>query len=382
MKRAHYETVHEDYRHSVRSYLEKNVAPYYLEWEDAGIVPRDLFTGLGEIGAFGFDVPEEYGGSGISDFRFNAILTEEAYALGVGPALLGPTLQADIVTPYLVGLTTAEQKQRWLPRVATGETITAIAMTEPGTGSNLAGIRSKAVRKGDHYIIEGTKTFITNGMNADLVVVAARTSDDPHRGLSLFVVESGVDGFARGRKLRKMGLHAQDTAELAFGGVCVPVENRLGLEGEGFFALTRNLSRERLSLAVAAMAGARTALEQTITYVRDRVAFGAPIGALQNTRFRLAEVDTEIDLGTQYVDRCVDAYNAGELTHVDAAKAKWWTTELQGRVLDVCVQLHGGYGYMHEYPVARAWGDARVSRIYGGTTEIMKEIVGRSLQLG
>jgi alkylation response protein AidB-like acyl-CoA dehydrogenase len=382
VRRDLYEPEHEDYRASVAALIERDVVPHYEEWSDAGIVPRELFLSLGELGAFGFDIEEEYGGHGTSDFRFNAILAEAAQSAGVAPALLGPALQADVVTPYLTELTDEDQKRRWLPGLVTGETITAIAMTEPGTGSDLSGIATRAVRDGDHYVVNGAKTFITNGLNADLVVTAVRTGDHPHRGLTLLALERGTTGFERGRHLRKMGLHAQDTAELVFTDVRVPVANRLGEEGAGFVGLTANLARERVSLAVSSMAAARTALSLTIEHVRSRSVFGAALGSLQHTRMTLAELATEIDLGTMFVDRCVQALVNGELDPVDAAKAKWWSTELQGRVLDRCVQLHGGYGYMHEYAIARAWADARVSRIYGGATEIMKEIVGRSLALG
>ena len=381
MRRNLYDAEHEDYRRSLRTFLEKEVVPHHESWSEGHLVPRELFSGLGALGALGFDVPEEHGGSDVRDFRYNCLLVEEAHALGVMPAVMGANLQADVVMPYLTDLTTEEQRQRWLPAVAAGDTITAIAMTEPGTGSDLSGISTRAVRDGDHYVVDGAKTFITNGINADLVVVAVRTGEHPHRGLSLLVLERGMHGFDRGRNLRKMGQHAQDTAELVFDGVRVPVANLIGEEGAGFTGLQNNLARERLSLAVAAAAGARAALELTVDYVRERSVFGKPVGALQHTRFVLAELATEIDLGTLYVDRCVLELNAGTLDPVDAAKAKWWCTELHGRVVDAGVQLHGGYGYMEEYPIARAWADARVTRIYGGTTEIMKEIVGRSLNL-
>ena len=382
MKRNLFDPEHDAYRESMRDFLEKEVEPNYAGWERAGIVPRELFTKIGELGALGFGVPEEFGGSGVSDFRYNAILQEESARLGVMPAILGPALQSDVCMPYFLELCNDEQKARWLPGIASGELITAIAMTEPGTGSDLSGIRTKAVREGEHYVIDGAKTFITNGINADLVIVAVRTGEHPHKGISLIVVERDTPGFERGRKLEKVGLHAQDTAELAFTGARVPVVNLLGNEGEGFFGLTRNLAQERVSCSVAAVAQATAALGWTIDYVRERKAFGNPIGALQNTRFTLAELATEIDIAQQWVDRCVLELNAGELSGVDAAKAKWWTTELQGRVMDACVQLHGGYGYMVEYPIARAWMDSRISRIYAGTTEIMKEIIGRSLELG
>jgi alkylation response protein AidB-like acyl-CoA dehydrogenase len=382
VRRELYGPEHENYRASVAALLARDVVPHHEEWSDAGIVPRELFLALGELGAFGFDIDEKYGGHGTSDYRFNAVLAEEAQAAGVAPALIGPTLHADVVTPYLTDLTDEDQKRRWLPGQASGETISAIAMTEPGTGSDLSGIATRAVRDGDHYVVNGQKTFITNGVNADLVVTAVRTGEHPHRGLTLLVLERGMPGFERGRKLRKMGLHAQDTAELVFTDVRVPVANRLGEEGAGFAGLTHNLARERLGIAVSAMAGARAALALTIDHVRDRSVFGSALGSLQHPRMTLAELATEIDLGTTYVDRCVADLVADELDPVDAAKAKWWSTELHGRVLDRCVQLHGGYGYMHEYAVARAWADARVSRIYGGATEIMKEIIGRSLALG
>ncbi|KDN21825.1 acyl-CoA dehydrogenase family protein [Amycolatopsis rifamycinica] len=380
MRRTLFEADHETYRESVRTMLEREVVPYYPEWERAGIVPRALFVTAGSLGMFAA-VPETYGGAGVRDFRFNAVVLEESAALGVAPAMAGPSLQADVVLPYLLHLTTEEQRGRWLPGIATGQVIAAVAMTEPGTGSDLSGIRTTARREGDHYVVNGTKTFITNGINADLVVTAVRTGDHPHRGLSLLVLERGMDGFTRGRNLDKIGQHAQDTAELSLADVRVPVANRLGAEGAGFAGLTGNLVQERLSVAIGAVAQARAAFTATVGHVRDRHAFGAPIGALQNTRFRLAEMDTELDLAQHFLDRCVEELNAGELSAVDAAKAKWWSTELQGRVVDACVQLHGGYGYMLEYPVARAYADARVSRIYGGTTEIMKEIVGRALEL-
>ena len=381
MKRILFEPEHEAYRKSVRTFLDKEVVPNHAKWDADGIVPRELFTGLGGLGALGIEVPQEYGGAGISDFRYNTVLSEEGARAAVAPAIVGPGLQADICLPYFLRSTNDEQKARWLPGIASGELITAIAMTEPGTGSDLSGIRTKAVRDGDAYVVEGAKTFITNGVNADLVIVAVRTGDHPHRGLSLIVVERATSGFERGRNLEKVGMHAQDTAELSFTGARVPAANLLGEEGQGFRALTRNLARERVSIAVAGLAQATAAIGWTIDYVRERRAFGKPIGAMQVIRHRLAELVTETDVAQQYLDRCVLELNAGQLAPEDAAKAKWWCTELQGRVVDACVQLHGGYGYMLEYPIARAFADSRVSRIYGGTTEIMKEIVGRSLGL-
>jgi alkylation response protein AidB-like acyl-CoA dehydrogenase len=381
MRRVLFEPEHEAFRDSARSFIAKEMTPHYPEWDRAGIVPRELFTRAGALGLFPA-VPEEYGGAGVSDFRYNAVFSEEAAYAGVAPAALGLTLQSDVCLPYFLDLTDDEQKRRWLPRIADGTLITAIAMTEPGAGSDLSGIRTSAVRDGDDYVVNGAKTFITNGINADLVITAARTGEHPHKGLSLLVIERGMAGFDRGRNLEKVGMHAQDTAELSFTDVRVPAANLLGTEGDGFYSLTRNLPRERVALAVSALAQAAAGLEATIGYVRERTAFGKPIGSLQNTRFRLAELVTEIDVAQQFVDRCVLELCDGTLSPVDAAKAKWWTTELQGRTMDACVQLHGGYGYMLEYPIARAWIDSRISRIFGGSTEIMKEIIGRSLDLG
>jgi alkylation response protein AidB-like acyl-CoA dehydrogenase len=341
-----------------------------------------VFAAAGANGFVGMAVPEEYGGGGVDDFRFNVVIGEETARAGATGFGLGLGLHNDIVLPYFLSFTTDEQKARWLPGIASGELITAVAMTEPGMGSDLASLRTTARRDGDVYVVDGSKTFITNGINADLVVTAVKT--DPaqrHRGTSLLVLERGMPGFERGRNLDKIGQHSQDTAELFFTGVRVPVGNLLGEEGQGFAYLVTKLPQERLSIAVAAVASARAALGWTLEYVKQRTAFGQPIGSFQNTKFRLAEIATEVDVAQHYVDACVRALDAGELTPEDAAKAKWWTTELQGRVVDACVQLHGGYGYMTEYPIARAYLDARVTRIYGGTTEIMKEIVGRSLGL-
>ena len=381
MERNIFEAEHDAYRTSVRGFLAKHVTPHYAAWEAAGIVPRELFTQVAELGAFAA-VPEKFGGAGVEDFRYNAILNEEAARVGVAPAITGPTLQSDVCMPYLLSLASDEQKARWLPGVASGETIVAIAMTEPGAGSDLSGIRTKAVRDGDHYVVDGAKTFITNGLNADLVITVVRTGEHKHKGLSLLVIERGTPGFERGRKLAKVGMHAQDTAELSFTGARVPVENLLGEEGSGFISLSSNLPQERLSVAVGAISAASAALTWTIDHVRERRAFGQVIGDFQATRFRLAELTTEVEITQAFIDRCLTELVAGRLTPTDAAKAKLWATELQGRVIDGCVQLHGGYGYMLEYPIARAFLDSRVSRIYGGTSEIMKEIIGRSLELG
>jgi alkylation response protein AidB-like acyl-CoA dehydrogenase len=381
MRRVLFDDEHESFRASVRSFLAREVVPHYAEWEAAGKVPRELFTSAAELGVFAA-VPQEWGGAGVQDFRFNVVLAEEAAHAAVGPAVLALTLQSDVCMPYFLELTNPEQKARWLPGIASGELITAVAMTEPGTGSDLSGIRTKAVREGDHYLINGAKTFISNGINADLVVAAVRTGEHPHRGLSLIVVERDTPGFERGRNLAKVGLHAQDTAELSFLNARVPARNLLGAEGEGFAGLTHNLPQERISVAVAAVAQAVAAIDWTTAYVRERKVFGKPVGSLQNTRLRMAEMVTEVDIAQLFLDRAVLELNAGTLTPVDAAKVKWWTTELLGRVVDTCVQLHGGYGYMLEYPIARTYADVRISRIYGGTTEIMKEIIGRSLNLG
>jgi alkylation response protein AidB-like acyl-CoA dehydrogenase len=381
MRRVLFDPEHEAFRDSARSFIAKEITPHYPEWDRAGIVPRELFARAGALGLFAA-VPEQFGGAGVTDFRYNTVFAEEAARAAVTPATLGLSLQSDVCMPYLIGLADDEQKQRWLPGIADGTLITAIAMTEPGTGSDLSGIGTRAVRDGGDYVVNGAKTFITNGINADLVITAVRTGEHPHKGLSLLVMERGMGGFDRGRNLEKVGMHAQDTAELSFSDVRVPAANLLGAEGEGFYGLTRNLPQERISIAVTAVAQSAAAVEETIGYVRSRTAFGKPIGSLQNTRFRLAELVTEIDIAQQFVDRCVRELVDGALSPVDAAKAKWWATELQGRTMDACVQLHGGYGYMLDYPVARAWADSRVSRIYGGSTEIMKEIIGRSLELG
>ncbi|MDA2805852.1 acyl-CoA dehydrogenase family protein [Nocardiopsis suaedae] len=380
MQREIFEEEHDLFRESVAAFLAREVVPHHGQWERDGIVPREVWTAAGKVGLLGLGVPEEYGGSGVKDYRFNAVVSEEicrAHASG-----LGFTLQNDVMAPYLVELTTEEQKRRWLPGFSSGELITAIAMTEPGAGSDLQGVRTTAVRDGGDYVLNGQKTFITNGINADLVVVVARTDPDAGaHGISLLAVERGMPGFERGRNLDKIGLKAQDTAELSFTDVRVPAANLLGEEGQGFVHLMERLPQERLSIAVASTAGAEQMLAATIAYCKERTAFGRPISRFQNTRFVLAELATEVDLARTYVDRAITLLNRGELTVEDAAKAKWWCSELANKVMDRCLQLHGGYGYMMEYPVAKAWQDARIQSIFGGTTEIMKEIVGRSLGL-
>jgi alkylation response protein AidB-like acyl-CoA dehydrogenase len=384
MNRKHFEAEHLAFAEAFRTFADKVIAPHYLEWERAGISPREVFQEAGRSGFLGMAVPEEYGGGGVDDFRFNQALDEQIAVAGVTGTGLGLSLHNDICLPYLLAYTTEEQKQRWLPGVASGELITAIAMTEPGAGSDLNGIRTSARRDGDHYVVNGSKTFITNGVNADLVITAVKTGADAGNrrgGTSLLVLERGMPGFERGRNLDKLGLHSQDTAELSFADVRVPVENLLGEEGAGFGYLTEKLPQERASIAIAALAEASAALDETLQYVRDRTAFGTPIGGFQNTKFVLADIATEIDVAQAYVDRCVDRLNSAELTPADASKAKYHCTELQGRVMDRCLQLHGGYGYMVEYPIARRYADARITRIYGGTSEIMKSVISKSLGL-
>ncbi|MGK2881139.1 MAG: acyl-CoA dehydrogenase family protein [Mycobacterium sp.] len=376
--RTLFEPEHDLFRESYRSFLDRHVAPYHDQWELDKIVDRGVWLEAGKQGFLGIDVPEEYGGGGTVDFRYNVIVTEETTAGRFSG--LGFGLHNDIVAPYLLKLCTEEQKQRWLPKFCTGEIITAIAMSEPGTGSDLQGIKTRAVSHGDHYVLNGAKTFITNGINADLVIVVACT--DPEKGaqgFSLLVVERGMQGFERGRKLDKIGLDAQDTAELSFTDVHVPAGNLLGEEGMGFIYLMQNLPQERLNIAVMAAAAMETVLEQTLTYAKERKAFGKPIGSQQNSRFLLAELATEATAVRIMVDEFIRLHLAGKLSAEQASMAKWYSTEAQVRLVDRCLQLHGGYGYMREYPVARAYLDARVQTIYGGTTEIMKEIIGRSL---
>ncbi len=382
MRRDLFEEEHEALRASFRAWLDKEVVPHHLEWEQDGIVPHDLFAAAGRHGFLGMAIPEQYGGGGVDDFRYNLVIGEEVQAAGVGGAGLGLTLHNDICLPYFLRYCTDEQRERWLPGIASGELVTAIAMTEPGIGSDLASMSTTALRDGDDYVVNGSKTFITNGINADLVITAVKTDPSQrHAGMSLVVVERGMPGFERGRNLEKLGLHSQDTAELFFTDVAVPRANLLGEEGQGFFQLVHNLPQERLSIAASGVAAARAAIGWTLDYVTQRTAFGQPVGSFQNSRFVMAEIATEVEIAQVFVDRCVVALNAGELTAEEAAMAKWWCTELQKRVVDRALQLHGGYGYMLEYPIARAYADARITTIYGGTTEIMKEIIGRSLGL-
>ena len=378
--RTLFEPEHELFRESYRAFLDKHVAPNHEQWEKDKIVDRGVLLEAGKQGFLSMAVPEEYGGGGNPDFRYNTIVCEETVAGRFSG--LGFSLHNDVVAPYLLELTTREQKERWLPQFSTGEMITAIAMTEPGTGSDLQGIKTRAVREGDHYVLNGSKTFITNGINADLIIVVAQTNPEKGaQGFSLLAVERGMEGFERGRHLDKVGMDAQDTAELSFTDVQVPVENRLGEEGMGFIYLMQNLPQERISIAIMAAAAMESVLEETIAYVSERKAFGKPIGSFQNSRFLLAELSTEATAVRIMVDEFIRLHLDGKLTAEQAAMAKWWTTEAQVRLVDRCLQLHGGYGYMREYSVAKAFLDARVQTIYGGTTEIMKEIIGRSLGL-
>ena len=378
MQSALYEAEHEAFRAMVRDFLAKEVVPHHAAWEEAGEVDRSIWLKAGEQGLLGMDVAEEYGGGGVTDFRYNAVIAAEVCR--VGASGLGFTLHNDVVGPYLNQLATDEQKARWMPGFVTGELITAIAMSEPGAGSDLQGLKTTAVRDGDEWVLNGSKTFITNGILADLVLVVACTDPEAGaRGFSLLAVERGMPGFERGRKLDKVGMKAQDTAELFFEDVRVPAANLVGEEGQGFIHLMNNLPQERLSIAAVAVAASRIVLDLTVQYCKDRLAFGRKIGSFQHNRFVLAEMETEVSVAEVFLEKAILEHNAGRLTIEDAAKAKWWTTELQKRVVDQCVQLHGGYGYMLEYPVAKAFVDSRVQTIYGGTTEIMKEIIGRSL---
>jgi alkylation response protein AidB-like acyl-CoA dehydrogenase len=373
-----FEAEHEDFRKTARTFFEREVTPHHEQWERDGIVPRELWLKAGEAGLLCFDVPEEFGGPGVTDFRYNVVLSDEQTRCGAsGP---GFSVHSDIIVPYLTSLGTDEQKRRWLPGCVSGELITAIAMTEPGAGSDLQGVRTTAVDHGDHYVLNGSKTFISNGINADLVIVVARTDADAgHQGISLLVVERGMAGFERGRNLDKIGLHAQDTAELSFTDVLVPKENLLGEEGQGFVYLMMNLPQERLIIGAQAVAAIEAVLELCLDYAKNREAFGRPIGKFQHNRFLLAEMATEARIARTFLDDCVRKHLDGDLTPVDAAMIKWWATELQNKLVNQGVQLFGGYGYMSEFPIARAYLDSRISTIYGGTTEIQKEIIGRSL---
>ena len=374
------EQEHEDFRATARAFMEKEVAPFHDQWEQDGQVDREVWRKAGAAGLLCFDVDEQYGGAGVRDFRYNVVLAEEIAR--VGGSGVGFPVHNDVIVPYISALANDEQKQRWLPGLVSGELISAIAMTEPGAGSDLQGIRTSAVDKGDHYVLNGSKTFISNGILSDLVIVVARTDPDAgHQGISLLVVERGMDGFERGRKLDKIGLRAQDTAELFFDNVEVPKSNLLGAEGSGFVSLMENLPQERISIAAIAVAASELVLDLCLDYAKTRTAFGKPIGSFQHNRFLLAEMATEVHIARVFLNDCVTRLNAGEVDTSLASMAKWWTTELQTKIVDRGVQLFGGYGYMTEYPIAKAFVDSRIQTIYGGTTEIQKEIIGRMLGL-
>ncbi|MEU6372566.1 acyl-CoA dehydrogenase family protein [Streptomyces sp. NPDC046909] len=382
MRRVVFDGDHEDFRTLVREFVAKEVVPRYTEWEKDGRLPRSLFEQLGALGVLGMAIPEEYGGAGRDDYRYNVVLQEEAARALV---TLGTVrTQLDVILPYFLAYADDAQRARWFPGLAAGKLLTAIAMTEPGTGSDLAGIRTTAVRDGETYVLNGSKTFITGGLLADLVIVVARTSTEPDNrraGLTLLVVEDGMPGFTRGRVLDKMGIKVQDTVELAFDDVRVPVANRLGEEGAAFRYLGRNLPQERMTVAVGSVAQARAALDTTVDYVRERQVFGKPVASFQNTKFELAAVSAEIEAAQAVLDRAVLELVAGELSGADAARVKLFCTETQARAVDRCLQLFGGYGYMTEYPIARLYADARITRIYAGTSEVMKVIIAKSLGL-
>jgi acyl-CoA dehydrogenase len=380
MQRDIFDAEHQEFRDLARAFIAREVTPYHEKWEADRMVSREVWLAAGRAGLLGIEIDEKYGGGGSQDYRYYLILDEElARAGATGP---GFAVHNDINGPYFQRLATPEQCERWLPGYCSGELITAIAMTEPGAGSDLQGMRTTAVRDGDHYVLNGSKTFISNGQLCDLVIVAARTDPEAgYRGISLLVVERGMPGFERGRNLDKVGMHAQDTSELFFRDVEVPVDNLLGEEGGGFVALMQNLPRERLAIGATALAGAEAVFDETLAYCKQREAFGRPIGRFQHNRFVLAEIATELAVARAFTDKAVLEHNAGRLSVEEAAMAKWWNTELCNRVVDRCVQLHGGYGYMREFTVAKAFTDSRVQTIFGGTTEIMKEIIGRGLGL-
>jgi alkylation response protein AidB-like acyl-CoA dehydrogenase len=382
MERTLYESDHLALKDAWAALLASEIAPSYDEWERQRRIPREVLARIGKLGFLAPAVPEIYGGPGTSDFRFNAVLNEQAAQMGFTGIAMALSVHHDVALPYLLQLGTAEQKQRWLPGLASGDLIAAIAMSEPGAGSDVAAIKTRARKRNDVYVVSGSKTFISNGLNADIVVTAVRTGAGGRDGLSILILERGMPGFERGRNLEKLGTHSQDTAELFFDDVRVPTENLVGEEGRGFSYLIHNLAQERLAIAVTAIAGAQGALARTLDYVRQRRAFGRPVGTFQNSRFKLAACHGELQVSQAHVDHAIMQHVRGKLSAEDAAVAKWWATEAQGRIVDACLQLHGGYGYMAEYPIARAYADARVGRIYGGTNEIMLEIVGRSLGLG
>ena len=378
--RSIYTEEHQMFAGSVRDFVKKEIEPHHSKWEKAQMVSRESWAQLGEAGFLCMQVDEQYGGLGIKDFRYNAIVLEEMGKLGLASEAVGYSLHSDIVCPYLEEYGKEALKKKWLPKMVSGEAISAVAMTEPGAGSDLQGMKTTAVDKGDHYLVNGSKTFITNGYLSDICVVAVKT--DPTlgaKGISLLLLESGMKGYSKGKPLEKIGLHAQDTCELFFENVEVPKENLLGKVGEGFKYLMTKLIQERLVVGLGAVAGAEGALAVTVQYTKDRQAFGKPINEFQNTRFKLAEMATEVGIGRIFADKCVELHNEGKLDAAMASSCKYWLSDLQGKVADECLQLHGGYGYILEYPIARAWADARVQRIYAGTNEIMKELIARSV---
>ncbi len=381
MKRTIYDEDHEAFRVSARTWVDREIRPRMDEFIEAKAFPRDIWISAGKQGFLGLEIPEEFGGSDAQDYRFNAVLSEELSSVSAAlSSCLG--IHADIVAPYLADLCTDEQKERWLPRFCTGELVTAIGMTEPSGGSDLAALRTTAVQDGEDWIINGSKTFITNGYSADLIVVAARTTPGSGaKGITLFGVETGMEGFTRGRKLDKVGQTESDTAELFFDNVRVPASNMIGELNMGFIHMMERLPQERLGAGVSNIAHAWSVFEETLEYIKERKAFGQPVGSFQHNKFLAAELQTKLEVSRAYVDQCVVAFNAGDLSAVDAAKAKWWSAEVQNDVIDACVQLYGGYGYMNEYRVARAWRDARVTKIWAGSNEIMKELIGRDLGL-
>ena len=381
MRRTIYDEDHEAFRDSVREYLTRHVTPHLEQFIEARALPREIWIEAGKQGFLGLEIPEEYGGSQAGDYRYNAVMAEElAKVSGAMSSCFG--IHYDVVAPYLVQLTTPEQRRRWLPGFCTGELITAIAMTEPSGGSDLAALKTTAVRHGDDWVLNGSKTFITNGYSADLVIVAARTSPEKKaRGITLFAVEAGMPGFTRGRKLDKVGQTESDTAELFFENVRLPDSNRIGEVDRGFISMMERLPQERIGSGISNLAHAAQILLETIDYTKERTAFGQPIGSFQHNKFLVAEMVTRVDVTQAYIDSCVLAHDRGDLTAIDAAKAKWWSAQVQNDVLDACVQLYGGYGYMNEYRVARAWRDARVTKIWAGSNEIMKELIGRDLGL-
>lgn len=375
-----YQDEHLEFRQAFATFVDREMVPYRDVWEEAGVVDKALFRKAGEQGYLGFAIPEEFGGLGFDDFRYNAVMLEVLQDRGLSGAGLGLTLHNDIVLPYLLSLGTPEQRQRWLPAMVSGEAVGAISMTEPGAGSDLSGIRTTARRDGDCYVVSGSKTFVTNGVNSDLVLVVVTTNPSRrHGGLTLLVAQKGTPGFSVGKPLRKIGLKSQDTAELFFDAARIPVTNRLGEEGQGFRYLTEHLVQERLNIAVSAMAGARASLRETVAYCRDRELFSQRLSQLQNTKFVLAELATKVEVTESFIYDQVMKHVEHKLDVVDAAKAKWWATDVQNDVVNRCLQLHGGYGYMHEYPIARAYLDARVQSIYAGANEVMKEIIGRAI---